>query len=387
MSLQNLMNVENELQPILESDKRNWIRTAQLLLEADRNKLYQPEYKNLTTWVHSLSKRYGIHASNFWRVKKAGEAYLKLQGEEDIALADLSKLNTAKTTPEQIELMTKISRFAPDDVVESLEQKLMAGQTKLGEMREIWRTYRPDDFRRRMKGPKEQEFSLDTVENISNVERQRLKLYMEHRSVPYISRQNGKWIDEKSGEVVTDKDYDMIKERLEEKLQSLLSISSANKLTAPDMIHSLTGKEWITTLFKQYDTFKEVTLRTKNSSSSKHFDLVIYGRSSYSQLKPEVTGIVIKSTLEELQAKFSVKEIQLFCDAFYVAVPNDKEVLKEAEKLPRSVGLLIVNQDLKTDISGRYPVFVKRKPIPHEASTSGIQKMLHTLMMKQCGWL
>lgn len=133
-----LQDIEVQLQHLLEQDKRNWTKVAQLLIEIERYALFKEKAKSFTQYVKLLAKSLKIHESNLWRIKKAGEYYLAVYGTDEVNVID-----TAKTSPEQIEIFNKIKTVAPVEVIKDLEEKLIAGTTSRRDLRAIWSNYRP----------------------------------------------------------------------------------------------------------------------------------------------------------------------------------------------------------------------------------------------------
>ena len=93
------------------------------LEKIEHDSLFLERAKSFSQYVRQLAEQFQVHESNLWRIKKAGEYYLKLHDTNDVQV-----IEKAKTTPEQVEILSKISTAAPPEVVQSLEKRMVDGQ-------------------------------------------------------------------------------------------------------------------------------------------------------------------------------------------------------------------------------------------------------------------
>ena len=154
--------IECELLELSGNEERRWQRVAELLMLAEEKSLWTPHAKSFTQWVKKLAEQAGVQESNFWRALKAGQTYLKFrrareaeaeQAEaadadnvtpitDDTHPAPLPPLAEANVAAENLELLEKISRVAPDLVIAEATEKTLSGRMSRADLRSIWATYR-----------------------------------------------------------------------------------------------------------------------------------------------------------------------------------------------------------------------------------------------------
>jgi len=293
-----LEKIETQLQAIIQQDKQQWTKTAQLLLKIESGYFYLERAKSFTQYIRQLAKQFQTNESKFWRIKKAGEFYLKLHDTTDTKV-----ISKAKTTPEQIEIFIKIRTAAPPEVVESLEKKMLEGKTTRQELREIWQTYRPLKEGRTERGRKPKNPPDDVVQ---------------------------------------------------------LPASKSTKII--NILEALKNPNWvIKTIGEETDDlqiFPEVAV-TAGSSVQKYIDVVGVVKESNQSPLPTIIGVEIKVMVLDLLENSNFEELMRFCHYFYVAIPNDTYFIEAAKDLiTKQVGILCVTDEC---VDGRYQVVMIRK--------------------------
>jgi hypothetical protein len=327
-----LKEIESELKSLLTRERRQWTKTAQLLIEVDRNNLYKEKAKSFSQYIRHLAQEFGIHESNFWRIKKAGEYYLKLNNTDDYQVID-----DAKTTPEQVEILTKISTAAPPDIVQNLEKRMVAGETTRQELRDIWKTYRPIKEGKTERGRKPKK-PLNELNQQPEVE------------------------DEVEIEV----------DQLDQLDQSVKAVKVA-KMAAANIIEALKNYKWaidtIDTIdsidsinsnifHDQFHLFYEVAVASGSSRYSRRIDVVGILKEP-KQALPTVIGVEIKVNINDLKRDMKLTEYIPFCHYFYLAVPNEQAMIDAAASvITPNIGILCVTDEI---VDGRYQVVIIRK--------------------------
>jgi len=294
-----LEKIETQLEAIIEQDKQQWTKTAQLLLKIESGYFYLERAKSFTQYIRQLAKQFQVNESKFWRIKKAGEFYLKLHDTTDTKV-----ISKAKTTPEQIEILIKIRTAAPLEVVESLEKKMLEGKTTRQELRDIWQTYRPLKEGRTERGRKPKHPPLDDVVQLP---------------------------ESKSTKVI-------------------------------NILEALKNPHWvIKTIGEDTDSFQifpEVAV-TAGSSVPNCIDVVGVVKESNQSPLPTIIGVEIKVMVLDLLENSNFPELMRFCHYFYVAIPNETYFIEIAKELiTQKVGILCVTDEI---IDGRYQVVMLRK--------------------------
>lgn len=71
-----LKKAEQELHELLQrADTKEWPQVYALLAKVYEEKLYEPDFRTFSAWLRDLAKREGVTESLLWQRKKAGDAY------------------------------------------------------------------------------------------------------------------------------------------------------------------------------------------------------------------------------------------------------------------------------------------------------------------------
>lgn len=128
----------------ISGKKRSWGEVAFVLIDAERNGAWTEQYQTLSDWISSVAAHLGLAESNMWRYLSAGRYALHLYGlrlgdrpdEEIIELLNM-------TSPENLELLSKLERVAPADVFWELRHNVLEGSISRAKLREVWQAFRP----------------------------------------------------------------------------------------------------------------------------------------------------------------------------------------------------------------------------------------------------
>jgi hypothetical protein len=131
-----LAAIEAELVRQAQAERRRWQEIAALLIKVDQQRLWEGHTSSFTAWVRGMARRAELEESVFWRCLKAGRIYEELTGK------DVRELG-AQVSAEALELADKISRHAPERIVQELVTRTLDGELSRGELREVWSTYKP----------------------------------------------------------------------------------------------------------------------------------------------------------------------------------------------------------------------------------------------------
>lgn len=328
-TLQALQVLETQLQELLERDKLNWTKTAQVLIEIERRKLFKEKARSFTQYIRQMAEQFQMHESNFWRIRKAGEYYLKLNNTTDIEV-----ISQAKTSPEQIEILTKISTVAPPDVVKSIEEKMLAGKTNRQELRDVWKAYRPAKEGKTERGGKFKNQKPQPAEQPAD----------SGNSMPPVSP-----VSPVSSTLL--------------KPPPSLSPQATQVITAANFVTALRAPWWAGNTLKkeidQFHLFTEVAVTAGSSHHARRIDVVALVRETYKSPLPTVIGVEIKTNVNDLLRDTKLTEYMSFCHYFYLAIPNEPAFIEAAENvITKRIGILCVTDEV---IDGRYQIVVNRK--------------------------
>ncbi|HET9100355.1 MAG TPA: hypothetical protein VFN62_08185 [Acidobacteriaceae bacterium] len=136
------MIAEKSNPPELDSTA-TWGVKASYLIRLDQASSGKSD--TLTTWINEYAKRAEQKASSLWRLLSAGRYYNELRSQfrrQHLVFPSLDDPRLA-ASPESLEIVRKISRVAPDEVVMKAQKDAMRGSISRRKLRELWITYRP----------------------------------------------------------------------------------------------------------------------------------------------------------------------------------------------------------------------------------------------------
>jgi len=133
-----------QLRTLAAKKKRGWGEIALVLLEVEAAGSWRDQADTLSDWVTGVAQTLGLGEASVWRYLSSARYALELHriwlgqaSDED--LADL--LNQA--SPENIELLSKLERVAPQDVFEDMKHQVLHGSISRAKLRSAWQDFRP----------------------------------------------------------------------------------------------------------------------------------------------------------------------------------------------------------------------------------------------------
>jgi len=122
--------------------KRDWRKIAEFIQLWGKGKTgLRSSPKGISVWQNSFAKQLGIHPNNLWRYRKSAEKATEIWGFGKYKVKGPLDI-PAHVSPESIELLEKISRAAPTEIVSDLANRLYLDQVKRSELRKIWENIR-----------------------------------------------------------------------------------------------------------------------------------------------------------------------------------------------------------------------------------------------------
>lgn len=121
----------------------SWGRLSELLHAIEKSGYWQRDAASFTQWVNGHSDLLGSKPGSLWRYIASGKYYKKFQQQyPDYCKSPLADLPD-QISPENIELLYKLSRVAPKEVFTPLFEKVMNCTAKRAELRSAWLNFRP----------------------------------------------------------------------------------------------------------------------------------------------------------------------------------------------------------------------------------------------------
>ncbi len=134
-----------EIAALTQDEPRSWAQIGHLLDGVDRTDYWRQEAKSFTEWLKGRSESLGLKESTLWRYLTASRYYIKLRDTltgRGVSCPPLGEL-PGKVSPENLELLSKLARVAPDDVLQRLAEQVISGGITRAELRTAWQAYRP----------------------------------------------------------------------------------------------------------------------------------------------------------------------------------------------------------------------------------------------------
>lgn len=135
--------IENELESILSSDKKSWVRIYELMDTVEREKLYSDQYSSYTKWVNALADKAHVHVSLLWNRKKAGRVYSAYEERAKERGRTVPSMNAIQVSADNFNLIEKIAGNNTD-VADELIDKVLQGDMKRSDLKNAWQTVKAD---------------------------------------------------------------------------------------------------------------------------------------------------------------------------------------------------------------------------------------------------
>ena len=126
--------------------RRSWGQVAEELLHIEKTEEWKKMgIPSFSTFMEETAKRSNRTKSTLWRLRSAGNFYKDLRQQLDPEGKSLPSLTdpALKASPESLEILAKITRVAPSEVLEKLQLRTIHGTISRRELRDIWESYRP----------------------------------------------------------------------------------------------------------------------------------------------------------------------------------------------------------------------------------------------------
>ena len=142
-----LNKLRAELRAVRSGSVTAWPRIGWILDEAELRGYWEAEgAPSFTEWVRSLAHAVGRKERIFWRYLTAARFYEQqlrpLLLDRKVAVPPLTELPDG-VSPEKLELLSKLTRVAPDEILEGLGRRVLEGEISRAELNRAWEAFRP----------------------------------------------------------------------------------------------------------------------------------------------------------------------------------------------------------------------------------------------------
>lgn len=307
--LKALNDIEGQLGQYLAADKKNWIQTYLLMSEVQNKELYVVNYRSFTKWVNHLADSLSIHVSTLWARLKAGKNYAEYASRAREQGRIVPKIEEIDVSPDSLNLCAKV---AGKNAVEmdKLVDQVVAGDLTRDNLRQAAKA-------RKAAGEFVAKSRFDCVQP---GERTEMKEKITAADI-ILALQSSLWMFE----------------------QTIINPVWEKIITDP---REPVKKNYIK---EKYRVFEEFAVNPGTSRHSRRLDALIAENISvplHADNPVNLIGVEIKVDINDLKNDCKMQEYTNFVDQFYLAIPDEKDIVNAAlsTKLD-SWGLLTVSKD------------------------------------------
>lgn len=145
MISQIIKNIDRDLAALEKGEARTWAQLAMLLDQVDSSGYWRTSSGSFTEWIKAVSPSLKLKEASLWRYLTAARYYQELRKtltEKNVDIPQLDELYV-NVSPENIEILSKLSRVTSDDIFLRISKQVVAGTITRAELRETWVAYRP----------------------------------------------------------------------------------------------------------------------------------------------------------------------------------------------------------------------------------------------------
>lgn len=288
--------IENELESILSSDKKSWVRIYELMDTVEREKLYSDQYSSYTKWVNALADKAKVHVSLLWNRKKAGRVYAAYEERAKACGRTVPSMNAIQVSADNFNLIEKIAGNNTD-VADELIDKVLHGDMKRSDLKNAWQTVKAD---REAAGKKSVRVNA----------------------------------------------YD--KEAVDVKTETITAADIVLALSRPNWLKNSVDTYTDRYMQSKYRVLTEFAVQTGTSHHARRIDALVLENHTVEAEKPynlHAHAIEIKVSKHDLLSDHKMQEYTDYADFFWIAVPE--ELKADAESIMLNDWGLITIDDKK----------------------------------------
>ncbi|MBX2841144.1 MAG: hypothetical protein KTR26_05205 [Flammeovirgaceae bacterium] len=362
-----LQLIEEELNYLIKNDRKNWIRTAKLLHQIEKEKLFEVRTVSFTRYVMQLAEQNKINVSTLWRAKTAANVYIELLGYESISEIKEEKV---KTTPEQLETYNKIRTIAPEKIVEEVKLKLLEGEGIRNELHALWKTYRPLKKGKTERGRKSKQSNKESLVGIDQYH------------LPFDDEEiliNKEISDENYGYLLKD-------------IQKLEKYNlSTEDLTKGNIKNALRGSKWVSLALGKFNLhhfnpFYDIAFKNYEKNIRYKFDFIgIVKKDKKLKSTPILMGVIININPSSHLLQKKLEAQSTFFNYYYLAIPLKEDTIRKAiENTPKSLGIIAIGKE--TDDGTRHELKLVRKSEFNHIENQNKAIIYQKLLENNLGW-
>jgi len=140
-----LQQFETTFSAMLAGEVHSWAQIGTLLHQGEEVGYWKKQYSSFSDWLKKLSVTLDLKEASLWRYLAAVRFYQQITTtlqKRGVNCPDPSALPDS-VSPENLELLAKLSRAVPEDLLPELAERVMEGTITRAELRKTWSAYRP----------------------------------------------------------------------------------------------------------------------------------------------------------------------------------------------------------------------------------------------------
>jgi hypothetical protein len=274
--------IKADLEALQQGTIFPWGRIGRLLDLVDKSEFWRNDARSFTEWMDKHADLLGVKRSMLWRYLAGGRFYNRLRTKfPSLTRKPLEEIGD-DISPENLELLAKIARSAPESIYKLRAVQLLSGEAKRSDLRATWAAFKPILDGKTARGRGVTPPKAPTVETTENDQRLQIALM--------------------KNQLATSSSWTMFKDLYIDRIFFDISLSNYFKFDAV------------------------AVTRGKNSA------FLLHG-----------IKIVLQNDVFEHHHYFRMlNETAEKCDLLWLALPSAPDI-ELATKIPRSIGLLVID--------------------------------------------
>lgn len=328
----NLEEIESELQDLVSHDKKHWINMFLLMNEVQQRNLFKPKFSSFTQWVNDFATKSKVHVSLLWSRLKAGKTYQKYVERSKDKGQEVKPIEEMKISADSLNLIDKIAaknNLIADDLIEKVERN----ELTRADLKNAWSKVRDERIKKGIESTQKNHHDAD------------------------------KYLDEKISTKISAAEIVLALSQ-----NAWLRNSSLNTRLGSDRSKDQVNHFSNKYIQEKYKTFTEFAVQTGSSQHARRIDVLVIENISLEDREKKYSvhlhGIEIKVDVHDLINDHKMLEYTDFVDFFWLAIPNNSEMLQAAEDVMNDHwGLLLIDDQGEVNI---HQMPTKLQPILRE---------------------
>lgn len=311
-----LKEAEAQLEKILDNTATLWGKSAAIIMQVKQQELWQNDNDSFSQWLRRFATKKGVSVSYLWKINAMGTHYLKylerktIQAQAENKELNVPKLNELEVDLVSLELATKLAGKS-EEKQDELFQDVLNGTKKRSELASAWRLERsmnPNKVKKTRHEDKSEINSNDPIENETND------------------------VTITAVDIV----FALSKAKAENSFIKFVQAYSP-KVKYKDL----------------YEVLTEFPVKTGTTHNARRIDCLIVTNRDTENKNYDLTlhGIEIKVSKSDLENDYKMDEYKQFVDYFYIAIPNNQEMIDIAlNEFSEDSGVLVVDEVGKIEV-------------------------------------